>query len=203
MSTVASGHSANNDAYLLWLASVASAHKLPRRRGTLRLDELLDTCAHSHGDHWERLEGHPMFLYELFQGGTMDEGRAEVAGAHRERATFRPDVSIGIAWGYRVHEDPEDRVTPDWVRTAGIPDQNVTQCYLDFFYNGGLVYRDYYYVADGGRLYLPFPELQDDDRLVVTQQSDSFVRLLNELGEMPYYHDFYDNYCQRAGFEFV
>ena len=129
----------------------------------------------------------------------MDDGRAEVAGSHHARATYRPNMSVGIAWGYRVDADWDQRVTPDWVREAHIPTSlrpNATST----FCTTDLIYRDYYYVIDGGRVYMPAPS-REDDRLM-TRREDAMVRLLNDIEQMPY-RDSYDSYTQRAGFEVV
>jgi hypothetical protein len=90
---------------------------------------------------------------------------------HHARAAYRPDVSLGLAWGIRQNEDFQE----DW--TQEFPDSHAESFLADILYAGMLVAREHLVVVDGGRTYLPIP----DQNLTVTQWDHDFAKLLDEL----------------------
>ncbi len=79
---------------------------------------------------------------------------------HRLRAVYRPDVSLGVAWGL-----PLDRLrrTFDDDRFA---DPTYFLVHVDALWNGMLIDRDVVAVVDGGRAVLPVgrPVTADGDQ---------------------------------------
>lgn len=160
----------------------------------MTLQELMDLCAGSQGADWETMGEFPMFLTEFDQVTDAEGTRVELAGSHHSRATYRHDISIGLAWGFRVRDYT---ATPSW---AVFPDKAVSLCLADFFYQGLLVYRHFYLVVDGGRAYLPAPDGNEADGWHVSGWGHDFTRTLQELGHGSHVVDEYDRYFRQAGF---
>jgi len=119
---------------------------------------------------------------------------------HREHsnvASYKPDISITIAWGIDVG-DEDDRVEEGWARNN--PDSNPgINHYLDFFYNDALVFRASYCVVDGGRCELPFPSFDPNGGLVVARQYHDAIKKLSEITG----NTNFDVYFGRTGIEIV
>lgn len=118
---------------------------------------------------------------------------------HNARAAYRPDVSIGLAWGIRENRD----YRAEWAQS--FPNDQAESLIADILYNGMLVSREYVVVVDGGSTALPIPD--DREKLLVTQWAYDFVRLLDELqlatgvggGVGDPSRSEFDDYFQRAG----
>jgi hypothetical protein len=104
---------------------------------------------------------------------------------HGMRAAYRPDISIGIAWGYPSNPNWRE----PWVETFS--DQSASSDFADFFYNGMLVAREVYIVVDGGRAYIPLPRRD----LTITQWQYDFFRVLDGLER----ESDFDRYLEQAG----
>jgi len=149
----------------------------------MRYDEILELIAQSNPEDWNRIADAPLFLY-----GFPDEQGDWTH--HSERAAYKPDLSVGLAWGLTYREDFKE----DWANLH--PDKRAFGEWVDVFYNGMLVHRDVRVVVDGGRVGLPLPERRDD-RLVISSWQYRFFKLIQELGGG---WDF-DEYVKRSGFE--
>jgi hypothetical protein len=159
----------------------------------LGLEELRRIIAESDRGDWNIIScfGQPSFL-PWSPDGEFNE--------HHARASYRPDLSIGLAWGVRVNENFQE------VWTQKFSDKKAHSCLADLFYNGMLVDREYYVVVDGGRACLPLPS--DREKLIVSRWNYDFVKLLDEFG---YYSGVsggigdrspseFNRYFQQAGF---
>lgn len=69
--------------------------------------------------------------------------------AHDYTAALKSDLSISISWG-RVSND---NFREPWAN--GFPDEKAHSAFIDFVYNGNLVYRETFVIVDGGRCYMP------------------------------------------------
>ena len=78
---------------------------------------------------------------------------------HYMRATYAPDVSIGLAWGASRRDDKR---TFPWL--TGIPDQDCYTTVADILWNGSPVERYAGLVIDGGRAAIPFPAGEYDQK---------------------------------------
>jgi hypothetical protein len=122
---------------------------------------------------------------------------------HLARAAYRPDVSIGLAWGIRV----EDDFRADWVQELEEPLNRPAPSFIaDILYNGMLVARELLVLVDGARCYLPIPRLGKG--MHVSMWDHDFAKLLDELqlahgvggGVGDPSRSEFDDYFRRAGF---
>jgi len=94
---------------------------------------------------------------------------------HNARAAYRPDVSIGLAWGI---EESEDFQT-DWVakldEPLGRPSPSIV---ADVLYNGMVVVRELLVLVEGAKCYLPIPGAGS---MSVSQWEHDFAKLVDEL----------------------
>ena len=117
------------------------------------------------------------------------------------RGTYRPDVSVGIAWGLSF---PADKRSFDWNKFAD-PD-----CYptlVDCLWNGSLVDRYTGLVVDGGRVLLPFPQGEYDSsevsepKLIADWVSADEVKLFRLVHHLRDSRADFDEYLRQAGFD--
>ncbi len=114
-------------------------------------------------------------------------------------ASLKSDLSISMAWGIGSNPDFQE----DWANQ--FPDPDARSYFIDFFYNGVLVFRDIYVSVDGGRCHLPLPDIEFDEkthkvkRYTVPQDKYEFYEMFDGLEQLS---DF-DSYFSRAGFEVV
>jgi len=101
--------------------------------------------------------------------------------SHSTLASLKTNLSIGIAWGFPHNEDFKE----SWANS--FPDEHAASAYVDFFYNGTLIFRDVYVSVDGGRAMIPLPDREFDPvthevrRLTVPLDKHKFFRLLDRL----------------------
>lgn len=138
----------------------------------MRYDEILDLVANSTPEEWNKIVcwgggGGPSFLNGL-------PGEDGNWTAHEERASYKPDVSVGLAWGITSNDDFKE----EWANQ--FPDPHASSEFVDVLYNGMLVYRDIRVIVDGGRVGLPLPDRNGDD-LTITRWQASFFGLFQEL----------------------
>jgi hypothetical protein len=110
---------------------------------------------------------------------------------HDYIASYKPDVSIALAWSKTIHDDFKE----DWAK--GFPDPQASSHYVDILYNNSLVERFVYVAVDGFRAYLPLPKRDD---LTVPNKYSDFIRLLNNIARPV---DNYDDYFHRAKLQIV
>ncbi|GED14806.1 hypothetical protein [Aneurinibacillus migulanus] len=128
-----------------------------------------------------------------------DEFHSLDIDSHSTVASLKTDLSISLAWGM----EHRDNFMEEWANK--FPDPKATSSFIDFFYNGTLVYRDIYVTVDGGRVSIPLPDREIDDktyevtRYSIPKKKYELFKLINGSGST---YD-YDNYIQRAGIEIV
>jgi hypothetical protein len=119
--------------------------------------------------------------------------------SHGMRASLKPDLSIGIAWGLCSNPDFKE----PWANQ--FPDPSASSEFIDFFYNGNLVFRDIYVSVDAGRCRLPLPEREFDSKTnkvlkyTVSRDRYEFFKMFDGLEQIS---DF-DRYFKQAGFVIV
>lgn len=117
--------------------------------------------------------------------------------SHSTIASLKTDLSISMAWGMTHNDDFYE----DW--SSKFPDPKASSSYIDFFYNGVLVYRDIYVSIDGGRCYIPLPDMQFNgsthklEKFTVPIEKFNFFRLINSVTSS---YD-YDRYFTMTGIE--
>jgi hypothetical protein len=114
--------------------------------------------------------------------------------SHSQTASFRQNLSLTLAWGLVANEDFREA----WAN--GFPDPHASSSYVDFFYNGSLVYREVYVTVDGGRVSLPLPE-ERDGKLFAARAYSRLCKLLMSF-ESGYLEKF-DDSLTRAGIVLV
>jgi len=119
--------------------------------------------------------------------------------SHSMVASFKHDLSISMAWGLQSNPDFKE----EWANK--FPDPQASSSFIDFFYQGVLIFRELYVSVDGARCRLPLPDREFDDqtnqviRLTVPRDKHEFFQLFDSMESLS---DF-DNYFVRAGFEIV
>ncbi|MBI3300931.1 MAG: hypothetical protein HYZ72_02475 [Deltaproteobacteria bacterium] len=119
--------------------------------------------------------------------------------SHSVVASLKTDLSISLAWGFP--HNPEFK--EPWANK--FPDSSASSAFVDFFYNGVLVFRDIYVSVDGGRCMIPLPDREFDKethqvrRLIVPRGKYSFFRLLDSFEKVS---DF-NSYFEGTGIEIV
>jgi hypothetical protein len=123
----------------------------------MNLHELRTLVWKSSVDDWELIEclgpdAGPSYLSAVIGSGSSLEG----VQCQLYRATYRPNISIGLAWG--LSHEGEVR---DFERNT-FPDEQCYPTILDLLWNGSLVYRYEGLAVDGGRGALPYPNATYD-----------------------------------------
>jgi hypothetical protein len=113
-------------------------------------------------------------------------------------AALKKDLSVTLAWGYPCNND----FFESWCERFSRKD--ASSDYIDFYYNGAVIYRDIYVNVDGGRVMLPMPSAEYDEgnklrRLTIVRAKMDFYRLLNSLQAG---YD-YDSYIRQLDAEIV
>jgi len=135
------------------------------------------------------------------QFSVWSDGSQKFAGldlqSHSVVASFRGDLSISLAWG--LEDNPD--FSEGWTRK--FPNTQAPSSFLDFFYNGALVWREELIAVDGGRCYLPLPALPADGEadgvngIGLPRGKSDVIRLVNSLTSI---YD-YDQYLEKAGLQ--
>lgn len=122
---------------------------------------------------------------------------------HLARAAYRPNISLGLAWGIQQLENFQ----ADWVQELDEPLKRPAPLFIaDILFNGMLVAREHLVLVDGGRCYLPIPHI---GTMRVSRWDHDFAKLLDALGLEhgvgggvgdPSRSEF-DDYFRRAGLE--
>ena len=169
-------------------------------------DELIQIIRGSEQADWETIicwgwGSGPSYLNQPIIWTSGDTWGLEVK-SHAIRAVYKPDLSLGIAWGLE-HGDGEP-LNFDW---AKFPDTQVRASFADVIWNGMLVHREQALSVDGGRAILPWPRpwgttepgghtpIQVGNQ--VTETEVALARLVHGFEHAPAE---FDNYFERAGF---
>lgn len=168
--------------------------------------ELIEIIRHSEQDDWETITcwgwgSGPSYLDRLGIWTSGETWRLDIE-SHALRAVYKPDLSLGIAYGLIVGDGkPLDF---DW---AKFPDEQVTASFVDVLWNGMLVHRDQVLHVDGGRAILPWPRpwgtTEPGSRTPiaignqVTATELALARLVHGFEHAPAQ---FDSYLERSGF---
>ena len=130
----------------------------------MRLNELLQVIRESNNEDWNVIESNTLLSHI-----TTDNDNRVYADYHTNRASYIPDVSIGLAGGLN-----------------GNSDQHASSHFLDILYNGMLVHRVVYVLIDGGRSYMPLPhrEMNENGKTIdwyITDEEYNFFKLFNSI----------------------
>lgn len=164
----------------------------------MTLDELLSTCASSEQADWNVITCWgagmgPAYLDEFIPMESQGEYQLR-HNAHSMRASYKPDISIGIGWGLSPGDAfPDSQDEPERKWSTSFPDTSVGISFLDLLYCGALVHRERFATVDGGRCYLPWPSHD----LTVTQVSHDLIRMLDQLEKQSEF----DRYFGQAKFK--
>lgn len=123
---------------------------------------------------------------------------------HEVRASYKPDIAVGIAWGLRRDKTRrENDFYESWL--DNFEEKNTSAAFVDLFYSGQLVER-WLYVSVDDDVVLPVPTKEYDDPkslhanvtgYSITEWENDFFRLLNRMeGRLEF-----DRHIQRAGFK--
>lgn len=158
----------------------------------MRLEELIQIISESSSEDWNVME-----YNTLLSNVTTDDNNVVYADYHTNRAAYRPNVSIGLAWGLNHNTDFHEQ----WANCH--PDINASSHYLDTFYNGMLVERIIYVVIDGGRSYMPLPHREMNENHETTgwyiiREEYEFFQLFNSLQS---FDTQYNSYLRSSGIE--
>lgn len=158
----------------------------------MRLNELLQIIRESNKEDWNVIESNTLLSHV-----TTDSDNRVYADYHTNRASYIPDVSIGLAWGLNCNLDFRE----EWANCH--PDPHASSHFLDVFYNGMLVYRVVYVVIDGGRSYMPLPrrEINENHETLgwyITSEEYEFFKLFNSIQP---FDTQYESYLRRSGIE--
>ena len=109
------------------------------------LDELLKTVWESSFGDWAVIKNGPIFLPEW-------EGKH-----HGAIAVYKPNISIILAWGMKT----EPSYSAVWLdKREDVFKPPAVRCFLDFFFNGMLVYREEYLEVNEYKCSLPEPRVK-------------------------------------------
>ncbi|AKC62823.1 hypothetical protein [Clostridium sporogenes] len=111
----------------------------------MKLEEEIKIIRESSEEEWNVIESNTMLSHV-----TTDSNNNVYADYHTKRESFRPDISMGLAWWLDCNKD----FCEEWANKH--PDPQASSKFLDAFYNGMLVER-IVLLIDGGRSYMPLP----------------------------------------------
>lgn len=122
-------------------------------------------------------------------------GKGEVSNiefeSHGMRASLKSDLSVWFAWGYTSNPDFQE----PWANQ--FPDPHASSGFVDFFYNGVLVFRDTYVSVDGHRCKLPLPDrvfhpqTSEVLRYTVPRDKWAFFRMLDSFEHLSEFDRFF------------
>jgi hypothetical protein len=135
---------------------------------------------------WYLLPGVPVTFLERSVVETGNDGGPQLEiEAHHARATYRRDISLGLAWGL-----PYERGAPweeEW--TAQFPDPKIRGYWADIVWNGTPIDRVLLLSVDGGRAFLPAPPF---GTMAVHELNFDVARLVDGLtGRLSEFHSYF------------
>lgn len=152
----------------------------------MTLDELIDAFIASSPNDWNVTHcwGHnsgPSYRDKLqFHEVYNSSPNVLTHSAHGMTASFKPDLSVTIAWGMDNEVTAEEKVRDEW--TQNFPDRSGASLhYLDFFFCSALVLRVDYASVDGGRYYFPIPSRNQPSGWKTEQRYAEVMKKLNEI----------------------
>lgn len=152
----------------------------------MTLDQALNTICRSTAEDWYRLDPNTPF-YKL---RVIMNGNAPDIDQHLEFVAYKPDISITVGFDLLENDDFQAAFANNNANTES------KGMWLDVFYNDGHVFRLKYFSADGGRVYMPIPEL-NNGRWEVPNDLADFMFTFNEILGMARAR--YDAYLQANG----
>lgn len=171
----------------------------------MNLNEYLNEIMGSSVDDWTVIScwgagSGPSYLDKFIVWNTGDDKFHNIEiNSHSMVASYKKNLSISIAWGLEHNNDFRE----DWAND--FPDSKAMSSYIDFFYNGVLVYRDIIVSVDGGRCYIPLPNMEFDEKthkiidLSVTWQQYEFIKMINKFESSCDY----DSYFSRTNIKLI
>jgi len=141
----------------------------------MRLDEYMTVVATSTPADW-RVHKSPTFHYRVVpvRGGPNRIVDFEIQ-EHNVVLTYTKDVAINMCFGL-----VQDRnFASSW--SARFPDKRAQSTFLDFFYNGALVFRETMVWVDGWRCVLPEPAQAATPPYPIPERKYRVTRLLHSL----------------------
>ena len=139
---------------------------------------------------WYLLQGDPVTFLERSVVETGNDGAPQLEiEAHHARATYRHDISLGLAWGL-----PYQRGKPweeEW--TLQFSDPQIRGYWADVLWNGAPFDRLLLLSVDGGRAYLPAPPF---GTMTVHELNFDVARLVDGLS---IHVSAFDSYFVRSG----
>lgn len=157
----------------------------------MQLDDFLRIIGTSTPKDWLVMQS-PTFLYRLIPVRVGDTRSLDFElKEHTFMLTYRRNLSIAMAWGL-----VEDRNYSE-VWTLRFPDRRAQSVYLDFLYNGMVVFRDTLIAVDGWRCILPQPAPEQSEAPYAIPGAQFMIaRLIHKLvGPQTNFED----YFKRAG----
>lgn len=170
----------------------------------MNLHELQQAVFHSQPDDWHVMScttDSPSYLEAFNQVIAGKDPHWLKVASHNYRATYCPDVSIGLAWGLSWRE----KRTLGW--SESFTDKNCTLTLVDLMWNGSLVDRYHGVYVDGARAVLPLPTgdyigALTDPLQIAEQVAEDEVDLWRLIDTMEGRREF-DHYLTLAGFTVV
>jgi hypothetical protein len=169
----------------------------------MTFDDVLNVLTTSSPADWHRVpevDELDSFLWGLdVWTDASDEQIGISVRGHYIRASYKPDVSLGLAWG--LHPEPVD-FSEGW--TDVFPDRRASRLYADVFWNGMLLHRYFLVSVDGGRAKIPLPDrpFMDSETVVgysLTQEEFAVGRLIAGIEAIPGGVELYEDYVAKAG----
>lgn len=171
----------------------------------MTLEELIEIVVNSKQDEWNVIScwganGGPSFK-DRFNFWNVYEGDTNVLTykSFPDTASYKPNLSITMAWGLNVYENDKDgRVDRPWATCFPDPSPGHSD-FLDLYFNNALVFRISYVSVDGGRCKIPFPYYREDGTTYCHRLLTDFMRSVNRITSM----DNFDFYFNQTGIEII
>lgn len=163
----------------------------------MTLTDLIDTFVHSSKKDWQQIStwgyGSGPSYKNQFQFSEVYNGIENIL-RHREHsnvASYKPDLSITIAWGLSTG-DENDVIDRPWAKNNPNPGPGKGH-YLDFFYNNALVFRASYCSVDGGNCEIPFPTYDINQNVSVPQKYYDVIKKFNDLVGTSFFESYFES----------
>jgi hypothetical protein len=113
--------------------------------------------------------------------------------SHSTVLSLKSNLNIQISHGLTANE----RYHAEW--TKNFSDDKAESCFIDFFYNNQLVFRDTYILIDGARCLVPSPRFSSENKeyYIPEEKNDFYHGILNS------HVSDYDYYVSETGFKII